>query len=473
MRYSCSLLWGFAVVMIPIAFSFPANGSPHPNTPVFEPLELAQTDQILPSTLLPRFTGNIQTGSGEAYGHSQWGVQGFMPFSQTPGLNTFFTEARWFGFSEDQWGGNFRLGYREYLPTADLVWGGYVGYDLRRTRFKQTFHQLGFGADLQSSQWVARFNGYLPVGDRRRQVAEDQVTTTENQATNLRFQGERLLYDLLRQKTLTTTRQFETSAAGWDLEAGHILLDGETGRLSGYLGTYLLNIPRKGRYLGVRGRLVKELGDRFTSSLALSSDGNFGTNLSLSVGVLLGGRSPSEAAPASSVVARLGRGVERQEAIALDHQREVTETISRDRLNDQIARNPATGDLWRFIHVTGGAMGGDGTVENPFGEVTAGVAIAQSAGNDVIYVDAGTNPGLAGFIIPDRVRVLSTGVVQSLDLADVGQVQLPGSGTGILPRLQGSLINSGGFNGQVGMGNHSQLSGFNVITTDLNQRGIL
>ncbi len=118
-------------------------------------------------------------------------------------------------------------------------------------------------------------------------------------------------------------------------------------------------------------------------------------------------------------------------------------------------------------------MGGDGTFENPFGEVTAGVAISQSAGNDVIYVDGGTNPGLNGFIIPDQVRVLSTGVVQSLDIADVGQVQLPGSGTGTLPRLDGATITNGGFTGQVAMGNNRQLSGFNVITTGVNQRGIL
>ncbi|WP_072622720.1 hypothetical protein [Spirulina major] len=48
-------------------------------------------------------------------------------FAQTPELNTFFAEARLLGFAEDQWGGNFRLGYREYLPTADLVWGGLCG----------------------------------------------------------------------------------------------------------------------------------------------------------------------------------------------------------------------------------------------------------------------------------------------------------------------------------------------------------
>ncbi|MEA5418108.1 right-handed parallel beta-helix repeat-containing protein [Spirulina sp. CCNP1310] len=470
MHYACSRIGTLALAIpmsLPILFTVP-----HAQAQTLSPQPALVQAEPTPSTLLPRFTGQFETGLGEAYGHTLWGIQGFIPFAQTPELNTFFAEARLLGFAEDQWGGNFRLGYREYLPTADLVWGGYVGYDLRRTRFKQSFHQLGFGGDLQGSRWVGRFNGYLPVGDRRRQVAQNQGAIIQNQGTNFRFTGERLLYDLLRQKTLTTTRQFQTAVAGWDLEAGYPLWAWETGRIYSYWGVYGLNIPRNGRYLGMRGRLLGEFNHRWTAGITVSTDGHFGTQLTVKLGAILGGQS-TKADPSPTVLARLGRGVERQEAIALDHQQEVTTTVIRDRLNDQIARNPVTGEFWRFLHVTGGAVGGDGTFENPFGEVTAGVAIAQSAGNDVIYVNAGTNPGMAGFIIPDQVRVLSTGVVQSLDIADVGQVQLPGSGTGTLPRLDGATITTGGFTGRVAMGNNSQLSGFNVITTGVNQRGVI
>ncbi|WP_072622719.1 hypothetical protein [Spirulina major] len=189
-----------------------------------------------------------------------------------------------------------------------------MGYDLRRTRFKESFHQLGFGGDLQSSRWVGRFNGYLPVGDRRRQVAQNQVATTANQTTNVRFTEERLLYDLLRQKTLTTTRQFQTAVAGWDLEAGYSLWAWETGRIYSYWGVYGLNIPRKGRYLGMRGRLLGEFNDRWTAGITVSTDGHFGTQLTVKLGAVLGGQS-AKTDPSPTVLARLGRGVERQEAI--------------------------------------------------------------------------------------------------------------------------------------------------------------
>jgi hypothetical protein len=188
MHYACSLI-GKLALAIPMSLPILVT-IPNAQAQTFSPQpDLAQAEPLTPSTLLPRFTGQFETGLGEAYGHTLWGIHGFIPFAQTPELNAFFAEARLLGFAEDQWGGNFRLGYREYLPTADLVWGGYVGYDLRRTRFKESFHQLGFGGDLQSSRWVGRFNGYLPVGDRRRQVAQNQVATTANQTTNFRFTG--------------------------------------------------------------------------------------------------------------------------------------------------------------------------------------------------------------------------------------------------------------------------------------------
>ena len=240
-----------------------------------------------------------------------------------------------------------------------------------------------------------------------------------------------------------------------------------------------MNTPGAGSYLGVRSRWLAELNEVLRAGVTVSSDGNFGRNVSVQLGATFGGRptrTRSET-PAASVQARLGQPVQRQETIALDQQQE----DSIDQALGVIAINPATGQPWQFLHVTGGLTGGSGRFEEPFGQVTAAVAEAQTTGNQVIYVEAGTNPGLDGFTIPDQVRVLSTGVPQFLGLAvasplggsEVFTVQLPGSGTGQLPRLNGASVTADIFTGRVAMGNNTVLSGFELQTTGNDERGIL
>ena len=444
-----------------------------PHRPSFStpPYQSAQADALEsePLNLEARISVTLDSGPGAGYGSTFSSFYAFVPFAQAPEENTWFGEGRLNLFAHDEVGGNVRIGYRQHDPSKDLVWGGYLGYDLRHTEFNETFHQLGLGAEVMGQRWEARLNGYLPVGDTRRQVAFADSGTL---LSNLRFSGNNLLFDRFRKQT----RTFEAAASGFDLEGGYRVFDWESGSLYAYLGTYYLNAPGEGGYLGARSRLLAELNDVFSVGVGVSTDGNFGTNFTLQFGATFGGRPArkQDETPAESVVARLGQPVRRQETIAIDQQ----QADSIDQVQGDVARNPVTGQPWQFFHVTDGATGGNGTFESPFGQVTNAIALAQSTGNEIVYVAAGDRSGMDGFAIPDKVQVLATGVPQFLDLAVTSTLgveifpaqQLPDSGIGTLPLLNGAL---GVFSAMVGMGNQSRLSGFDIRTTGNNQRGIL
>ncbi|MBT9314012.1 beta strand repeat-containing protein [Leptothoe spongobia] len=406
-----------------------------------------------PLKVEPRVGVNFQSGPGVGYDASFGGLHFFVPFGQIPEQSTFYTAGQVNLFTnDDNFNGNLRLGYRTQLPNNELVLGGYVGWDVNQTSSDETFHQMGLGADLQGNKWIVSTNAYLPVGSTRREVASS-VADNGTTFSDFRFSGNNLLYSSLNQQT--TTRLYEAAMTGVDLEAGYELLSWDQGNLYGYGGVYFLDASGTSSVVGGRGRLQVAV-DNFQGGLSVQSDDNFGTTVAVNLGVTFGGNSHRKRGETSagSLVARLGNEVQRRHVIAIDQQ--TATTFSLTQANNLIARNPATGQTWRFLHVTDGVMGGDGTFETPLGAVTDGTAIAATAGNDVIYVEAGDRTGLAGFTIPDNVQVLSTGVIQALDVQDVGITPLPGSGSGTLP-----LVNS-----TVTMGNGTTLSGFDVKTVE-------
>lgn len=85
-----------------------------------------------------------------------------------------------------------------------------------------------------------------------------------------------------------------------------------------------------------------------------------------------------------------------------------------DSFRKETVDNPATGEAWRFIHVSVGASGGKGTFEQPFGEVTTALGVTQSDGNRIVYVNTAQSAELSGFSIAESVRVLSSGPQQFL-----------------------------------------------------------
>jgi hypothetical protein len=370
------------------------------------------------------------------------GFETFLPLFQKPAQYISFVEGRaQYDPDNRTFGGNFLVGYRTFNPTSNRILGGYISYDNRDTG-NSFFHQIGAGVESLGDDWDARLNAYLPVSNTRNQLGES-FSPGFFQANNL---------------FINRLRLFEAALPGFDLEYGRKLLTfGQNGSLRGYLGFYYYGGNDGDSAVGGRLRLAARINDYAALGFTLQHDSLFDTRAIVNVALNFPTSAPSEGSTYVPVVTRLGGTVERTPGITVDEQRQ------RDTV---VALNPTTGQAWQFIHVDLGGAGGNGTFESPFGSFTQGLGTASSG--SVVYVRSGTNPGLASFTIPQGVQVLSTGPRQFLDTQQLGSVQLPLSGTGVLPTVNGTVTLSsntgiGGFTITSPTGNGIQ--GTNVTGT--------
>jgi len=400
--------------------------------------------------ITPRAGAGYSTSGGGYDGFGSF--EGFIPLTQTPGKDLLYLVGRLLLDNNAQLGGNLLVGYRFYNPSANLIYGGYLGYDSRSTG-ESVFSQVGLGFEALGDGWDARINGYIPVGNTRQTVSE-QLFDTGTQLGNFRFESNFLRASGSRQRRLI--RNLEVAMAGFDVEAGGRLFRfGNGGELRGYAGLYYLSGSGENS-AGVRGRLEARPLDFLTLGVAVQHDSIFGTNVVGTVALSLPNSRP-RGADRDSVQARMGEMPYRVNAIAVDSRTQVEQLSTL--FVDAILTNPATGQPYFFQHVVLGTGGGNGTFESPFGLMQPALDASRSDGNDIVYVQAGTDPGIPAFTVPDRVQVLSTGPVQQVPVIISGQFfptyQLPLSGSGVLPNV----------NGTVTMGSDTVLSGFSITST--------
>ncbi len=414
--------------------------------------------------ITPRAGVSYSTSGGGYDGFTSF--QGFFPLYRTPAGNLLYLVGQLLLDNDANLGGNLLVGYRTYNPGSNRIFGGYLAYDSRDTG-SSVFSQLGLGLETLGDGWDARLNAYVPVGNTR-QTVNDALFDTGSQLTSFRFQNNFLLSSGTRQQT--RIRDIEAAMAGFDVEAGGRLIRfSDYGDLRGYAGLYYISAGDSA--VGVRGRLEARPSGNLAIGIAVQHDGILGTHVVGTVSLSLPGTHPGdfkdkelavstvdsvELQAQQFVRARMGEYPGRLNAIVVNRQREVK--IAASTFTDVILTNPVTGQPYFFQHVTLGATGGNGTFENPFGLVQSALSATRSDGNDIVYVQAGTNPGIPAFTIPDRVQVLSTGVVQQVPATISGQVfptyQLPLSGSGTLPNVNGTIT----------MRSDTVLSGFNITS---------
>ncbi|MFP4296744.1 MAG: beta strand repeat-containing protein [Spirulinaceae cyanobacterium] len=402
---------------------------------------------------LPRFGGQFTTGSGLDNRSSYGSVYGWFPFSTTATTDLGFTETRFsFDTENSNFSSNILIGYRQILPQDNGIFGTYLSYDLRNTG-NYTFQQIGGGLEWLSSTWEMRLNAYLPIGNRRPLVATEFIPL-QTSFSQPRFQNQFLVVN--RRDIIQQNQLFEAALTGFDFEVGKSLFQGYGVDLWGYVGMYFYGGEGVESFGGVRSRLLAQYNHNFNASLTLQSDAKFGTNLIFSVGMSWGGY--QEDRPEVSLLQQLAKPIIRQDRISIETQLE-SEVL--DTTQPVFLTNPITKQPWRFFHVTPGGNNGNGTIEFPFNSIVTATNQTQGDRNEIIYVQIGTNPGLAGFTIPDFVQVLSTGPQQIIDTVELGQLQLAGSGNNIFPAI----------NNTVNMGNNTVLSGFTI--TGQNNPGIV
>ncbi len=125
-----------------------------------------------------------------------------------------FGEARGKQFEQDMREGNFAIGYRQMMPDGwNLgIWGG---YDVRRSPFGNTFHQLAGGIEALSDRWDFRANAYLPLNDREN-VATSSIMTPVTSVVDMT--GPQI--GLITTVDTITTSLDEVALWGFDAEIG-------------------------------------------------------------------------------------------------------------------------------------------------------------------------------------------------------------------------------------------------------------
>lgn len=440
---------------------------------------VAQTVESIPA----------ETGSAADLSISAWGgvghtssgagfdgtthFEGFIPLQQTPGRAITFVQPRLLFDNDGNVGGSIMLGHRFYVQESDRVFGGYLAYDHRQTD-DNNFSRVGLGLESLGEVWDFFFNAYIPIGNSQQLVDKTRFDTGYNTASG--FQGNRLMLSSRREERITRT--YEAALFGLDAEIGAKLAEWENGgSLRAFGGLYFYDAAGSDAALGWRLRLEARPTQNVTLGLALQDDDLFGTNVVASINLMFPRVRPEEPiAEEDTVAARLGEPVRREANIAVDTQQE-----SETRVEEAIdpLRNPEEEEPYRFIHVTLGASRGDGTFERPFGTVQEALDATISDGNNIVYVDAGSNPNITAFRIPDRVRVLSQAPNQLIaglpfpgfpeaptrlpfspliNYNDGILVRLPLSSDGRFPRIRDASAAD-----LVTMGDRTILSGFQIL----------
>lgn len=354
------------------------------------------------------------------------GIEGFLPLTQTPGQRLTYFEGRLQISTENgSLAGNALIGHRFLSQSKQQILGGYLSYDRRNTG-ETNFNQLGVGLEYLSTGLDVRANAYLPMGDRRAALGDKVITNLSFRANELAIERSQLLQEAL---------------PGFDLEIGTKLFNlGQTGSVRGYLGGYYYS-GENSRFAGFRSRLVARPSDSITTVLTLQTDSRFDTRLVFSLGVQFPGS--GAARKSSSIANRLGESPERQASILVDEyrQRQV-----------EVAIDPVTGKPWQFQFVNLGVGTGNGTFEAPAGTVAQVLPTARSSG--IVYVNAGTNPGIPGFTIPDGVSVISNAGT-TLIPTQFSLVSLPNGSTGIRPQITSTVT----------LGHDTSLIGFEIANS--------
>lgn len=411
------------------------------------------------------------------------GLEGFVPLAQTPGQSLTYLQGRLqLATDNGALASTILVGHRFISDSKQQIVGGYLAYDRRNTG-DAIFNQFGIGFESLSETFDARANVYLPFGQSSRAIGASQIGS-------LNFRGNAL--------NLERLQGVQEALPGFDVELGTRLFKLGKGSVRGYVGGYHYD-SAQGSFTGFRSRLAVRPTDWISAGLTLQTDSRFDTRLMFTVGMQFPGNARSQRSrdgditidsspivinnqdifstpdsphifpfphipykslpdiitltttdprpipviPKRSLLERLGESPDRQPSIWVD------QYVSR---SIELAINPATGQPWQFQFVNLGIGTGGGTFEAPAGTVASVLPTARSGG--VVYVAAGTNPGIPGFTIPDSVAVISN-APQTTILTQFGKLLLPNSGTGILPRITST----------VSLGNDTVLIGFQIANS--------
>ncbi|QDT01722.1 hypothetical protein K227x_00890 [Rubripirellula lacrimiformis] len=375
-------------------------------------------------------TQSKQAGVSEAYSD----LRLFLPAGDLSLMH--FLDARMLvdsnGFTQ---GGNLGFGLRGHLDRADAIWGANLFVDHRRTDVAN-FHQIGFGFESLFAAVELRSNFYFPIGNRKGISAAAPSGVSSGNQDLLVFSDNYLIFGSI----FDQQRRVERSLRGFDAEVGANLvkdiLPGVTSKT--HIGIYGFENPGLEDIVGISTRWNANAWDSIDLNIGVQSDRFFGTQATIGLTLFIEKRRGySSRCCRETVVDRMNDPVTRRSAITVAETKIGADPV----FVGERLRYASNGDEIRVVHVDSASTGGDGTFENPLGDV--GQVNANSEIGDIVYLYSGSVfDGQNSLLLQDGQHLLGEGggYQHMLDTLQAGVVALPNVRgiSGDIPVIQNS-----------------------------------
>ena len=297
------------------------------------------------------------------------------------------------------------IGAVSRLLAEDSIFGTGVWVDFNESALGNSYQQIGFSFEWFRDLWSLRANGNIPLGDRRRTLANGVRTSP----FGVRYLGNHIVYgsDVFRSE--------EVALDSWELELARHINDYSAEAYTGYYNFQATGEQTHGFKLGIRGYLTEQL----AASATVSEDTTFGTNVFGSITFFFGG--PGGNKPHVF-----------EDKLTIPVQREY-QVATRNRLvltgNDlTILTDPVSSQPIIVEHVSSSAAaGGDGTFENPLNSINdifANSADGTTTNGNIVFVYSGSTFTGEAAALHDNQRLLGEGITHTVDTAELGTINM-------------------------------------------------
>lgn len=386
--------------------------------------------QNAPAPWITRFTGKHVVGEGVGHTDGFTSLEWFLPLDRNSRSTMWFADFAGLLFERNSYGANLGIGYRNYVPEQNRIYGLNAYWDVRQDD-GLLFNQAALGFESLGEVFDVRVNGYTPTVNDASQPLPSE------------FVGHNLLYREMN------------ALSGVDYEGTVHLPDWRSIQTAVSAGGYYFDSSSTPAANGWRARASVAFRDMVAAQFVVQDDQVFGRTYNVIVELrnLIRHRATSNtpmdplfrnlegSGDGRTIMHRLGDPVVRQQNIVLQRR----EFVARD----------TGGTPFTFLHVVEGAVGGDGSIDNPYGSFTNAMADGM-AGTAITYTPRG-GTFTEDFTLADGATVWSNGPLRQISTTD-GLATLPFSGANAELGSSPSTIN-----GNVTLNNNTEFSGFNVM----------
>ena len=329
------------------------------------------------------------------------------------------------------------------LPVIDnSILGAGLYMDFTQSRYDNLFQQVNLNLELLTeSSWVARFNGYFPVG--RIQASSGIEQNLGGKSGQLNLIGDTVGFGGINRTLM------DVGLMGTDLEFGRKFFDY---RMEAYAGYYNWNGPLAGFTNGVKGGVRGYITNNLSGNVNISHDGFFGTNVSGGLTYFFGGSGGSR--PMSFRNLMTLPAMRQQQVTVGNFTRQLSTFVP--------AHDSATGDVLHLYFVKEAGTG-SGTQINP-SNINSVVANTNFAtGSAMVLLDANGNLTSPITLNHDRQQIIGGGSTGTANIDySLALGQAPGTSVIHLSGLGGRPVLMPPAGNAVTLTNQNVVSGFTI-----------